>query len=120
MAKFNKARVKAGDWVRIRFWDHRKNDDDIREYYVCGRVHRVSVRAITVDTWSLIDPESADRDPGETCETISILKKAIVELIIVVDNTDLIIAKGEVADLKDELKSWDGHDCEPRDAIDLD
>jgi len=108
MAKFNKARVKYGDWVRIRFWDHRKNDDDIREYFVCGRVHRVSTRAITVDTWALIDPESADRQPGETCETISILRKAIEEIVSLIDTAEL-----------DKIKAkWDGHSCEPRDAID--
>lgn len=81
MARFNKARLKIGDWCRIRFWDHRSNDEDVREYYVSGRVHRVSTRSITIDSWALVDPESADRDPGETCETFSLLKKAIVEII---------------------------------------
>ena len=85
MAKLNKARVKSNDWVRIRFWDHRKNDDVIREYYVCGRIHRISLRSIVVDTWALIDPESADRVPGDSCETISILRKAIEEIVVLVD-----------------------------------
>ncbi len=116
MAKFNKARVKCDDWVRIRFWDHRKNDDDIREYFVCGRVHRVSVRAITVDTWALIDPESADRDPGETCETIAILRKAIQEIIIFAEDGELLTT---IADLEKRLKKWERHNCEPRDAIDM-
>lgn len=99
MARFNKARVKVDDWVRVRFWDHRKNDDDVREYFVCGRVHRVSTRSVVIDTWALIDPDSSDRQPGESCETISILKKAIEELIILVDNIELIKVQGELTSM---------------------
>lgn len=104
MEKFNKARVKIGDWVRVRFWDHRKNDDDIREYYVSGRVHRISVRAITVDTWALIDPESADRDPGETCETMAILRKGIIELILVIDASVIAGLEAQIKLLKKKLE----------------
>ena len=80
--KFKKQRVKVGDTVRIRFWDHRSNDEDVREYYLHGRVHRISPRSITIDAWALIDPESADRSPDNSCECFNILRKAIVELLV--------------------------------------
>lgn len=93
MAKFNKARVNVGDWVRIRFWDHRVNDEDVREYYVCGRLHAITKRAYVLDSWALVDPESADRKVGDTCETFCTLKKVVVEVIKLCNNDLLIEAE---------------------------
>lgn len=107
MARFNKARLKLGDWCRIRFWDHRSNDDDVREYFVCGRVHRISIKAIVIDSWALIDPESADRDPGETCENFSLLRKATVEIVRMVDENILKNSQSTIDDLHELLNKRD-------------
>jgi len=82
--KLRKDRCKIGDIVRLRIWDHRKQDDNVREYYVYGRVHRVGPRSITLDSWAIIDPDSADRNPGETTETFTLLKKVTTDVMILV------------------------------------
>ena len=116
MAKLNKTRVIAGDWVRIRFWDHRANDEDVREYYVTGRVHSITIRAYVLDVWALIDPDSADRKSGDTCESYCILKKAVVEVIKLCNNDLVIEAEKIINKYKKELKSWEGHSYEPIDS----
>lgn len=119
MAKFNKARVIVGDWVRVRFWDHRSNDEDVREYYVVGRLHAITKRAYIIDSWALVDPDSADRKVEDTCETFCTLKRAIVEVVKLSDNTLVTEAEKIIKSLEKKLKKWEGHSCEPRDAIDL-
>jgi hypothetical protein len=82
--KYRKERCKVGDTVRIRFWDHRKNDTDAKEYFAYGRVHHTTKRAITIDYWATIDPDDPDREPDNNTECHSLMRKVITELLVLV------------------------------------
>lgn len=77
-----KDRIKAGDEARIRFWDHTENSDDPAEYYLYGRVFKVTKSAITLDCWAHIELNCEHRDPkGDEIKTYSILRRCIVEIV---------------------------------------
>ena len=74
-------RVKRGDEVRLRCWDHMEGADEPQEFYVYGRVQRVARTAITLDCWAHIDLNYTDRDPsGDNIKTYTLLRKCITEI----------------------------------------
>ncbi len=73
---------KVGDWVRIRFDDHVLGSDDVEEFYVSGRVAKVTRKAYTIDSWALVDP-ARDRDHDrENITTHTIVRGVISEVVI--------------------------------------
>lgn len=80
--KLRKPVPSKGDWVRIRFHDHVEGSDDVAEYYVSGRVAKVTQQAYTVDSWAAVDPNQ-DRDGNrENITTNTILRGVITEVVI--------------------------------------
>lgn len=73
---------KVGDEVRIAFIDHVEGTDEVEEYYVYGRVAKVTKRSYTVDSWALQDASrdrEADRD---NITTFTIIRATISEVVI--------------------------------------
>lgn len=68
--------LQVGDEVRIRFWDHTMGGDDPYEFYVYGRIAKITDRAITVDSWAHSKKEH-DRVHGDEVETFCIVRVAI-------------------------------------------
>jgi len=76
--------AKVGDEVRLLIDDHVENSDDIEEYYVYGRVAKVTKKAYTVDSWAMRDM-SRDRDHDrDNITTFTILRGVIREVHIFV------------------------------------
>ena len=74
-------RVKRGDEVRLRCWDHMEGCDEPHEFYVYGRVQVLGKRSLTVDCWAHIDLNDPERDPsGDNIKTYTLLRKCITEI----------------------------------------
>lgn len=78
-----KPQPKAGDVVRIRFMDHVEDGDEVEEFFVYGRVAKVSKQAYTVDSWAWVDPDG-DRDGN--IKAFTILRAVIKEVVIYESN----------------------------------
>lgn len=52
-------RLKPGDLVRIEFYDHTHNMEDISCCEVIGRIHSIDERRVIIDSW--YDPDSTKR-----------------------------------------------------------
>jgi hypothetical protein len=71
---------KLNDIVEIRALDHVRNDNRTYEFFVWGRVGKITRNDITVFVWSAVDTSTAvSRDEG-TAEWFVIVKKAIKEI----------------------------------------
>jgi hypothetical protein len=73
-------KVSVGNLVEIRFWDHHENLDEPVEYFVYGRVAKVTRLAITVHTWATIDGKPVDEDNRHNIHMFTIVRSAITEI----------------------------------------
>lgn len=72
----------VGQWVRVKFFDHVEGSDDVAEYYVSGRVAKVTQKAYTIDAWARVDPRHDRESDRENITSYTILRAVIDEVHI--------------------------------------
>lgn len=73
---------KPGDEIRLLIFDHHQNAEQLIKFYVYGRVHTVTPKSITLDSWAHEDPDNIKREPGDNIELWTIIRSAILQTCV--------------------------------------